>query len=101
MQVTKIIDGGKAVMKLSGRFDFNTHRDFREGFEAILKNADVRSLDLDFSDVDYMDSSALGMLLLLNERAMARNISLSLVGCAGVVKQILDIANFGKLFTIR
>jgi anti-anti-sigma factor len=45
-----------------------------------------------------MDSSALGMLLLIRERATANNQRVSLSGCKGTVKQILDVANFGRLF---
>ena len=39
-----------------------------------------------------------GMLLLVRERATANNQQVSLSGCKGTVKQILDIANFGRLF---
>jgi len=67
----------------------------------VLKTPNVQSLDIDLSHVDYLDSSALGMLLLLKERAAAKNIALALVGCTGTVKQILEIANFSKLFTMR
>jgi len=100
MQVTQRISDGKATITLSGRFDFNAHRDFRDGYEAVLNASGVQSLDIDLSGVDYLDSSALGMLLLLKERVSARNIKLVLTGCKGTVKQILEIANFNKLFTI-
>lgn len=101
MQVTQKINDSNAALILTGRFDFNAHRDFREGYEAVLKTANVQTLDIDLTRVDYLDSSALGMLLLLKERAGAKNITLSLVGCTGTVKQILEIANFSKLFTMR
>ena len=101
MQVTQKINDNNATLILTGRFDFNAHRDFREGYEAVLKTANVHTLDIDLTRVDYLDSSALGMLLLLKERAGAKNIELALVGCTGTVKQILEIANFSKLFTMR
>ncbi len=101
MQVSQKVNADKSVLSLSGRFDFNSHRDFREGYEAILKTSGIRSMDIDLTGVDYLDSSALGMLLLLKERATAQNVDVSLVGCNGTVKQILDIANFGKLFTMK
>lgn len=101
MQVTQKISENSATLVLAGRFDFNAHRDFRDGYETVLKSPNVRTLDIDLTNVDYLDSSALGMLLLLKERAGTRNISLSLVGCQGTVKQILEIANFNKLFSLR
>ena len=57
-------ENGKAIIKLSGRFDFNSHREFRGSYESALDNAQLRELVIDLSGVDYLDSSALGMLLL-------------------------------------
>jgi anti-anti-sigma factor len=51
--------------------------------------------------VDYLDSSGLGMLLMLREKAQAANKTVSLRNCRGAVRQVLDIANFAKLFTIK
>jgi len=100
MQVSQHITDGTATLSLSGRFDFNAHRDFRDAYEALMNTSGIQALDIDLGGVDYLDSSALGMLLLVKERAAARNIRLQLSGCKGAVRQILDIANFGKLFTI-
>jgi anti-anti-sigma factor len=51
--------------------------------------------------VEYLDSSALGMLLILKERAGATNKRVAITNCRGAVKQVLDIANFGKLFPMK
>ncbi|MCX7627581.1 MAG: STAS domain-containing protein [Methylophilaceae bacterium] len=100
MQISQKIDGSRITLSLTGRFDFNTHREFRDAYEAAIKTSGIKELEIDLASVDYLDSSALGMLLMLKERAGARNIQLFLTGCKGAVKQILDIANFGKLFNI-
>jgi anti-anti-sigma factor len=100
MQTTVTKDSGRAVIKLAGRFDFNTHRDFRSAYEALLNDASVRSVTVDFAAVDYLDSSALGMLLMLRDKLGGVNKEVSLSGVSGNVKQVLDIANFGKLFQI-
>ena len=92
---------GKARIALTGRFDFNTHRAFRSACEAPLNATDVREIEIDFSAVDALDSSALGMLLLLREKAERAHKTVALANCRGVVKQVLDIANFAKLFPIR
>jgi anti-anti-sigma factor len=52
------------------------------------------------SKLDYLDSSALGMLMLLNERAKLVNKSISLFNPSGIVSQVLEVANFNRLFTI-
>lgn len=100
MQVSQSIAEGKATLSLTGRFDFNTHREFRTHYESALDSPDIKTLDIDMSGVDYLDSSALGMLLMLRERADARNIKISLSNTTDTVKQILHIANFNKLFAV-
>ena len=51
-------------------------------------------------DVEYVDSSALGMLLMLRERANSAKLGLVLANPRGMVRQALDIAHFEKLFVI-
>jgi len=100
MQASIQNEAGKAVVKLSGRFDFNTHREFRGAYEPLVADTSVRSVVVDFSGVDYLDSSALGMLLMLRDKLGGANKDVALTGVRGNVKQVLDIANFGKLFQI-
>ena len=100
MQASVTKEGGKAVIKLSGRFDFNTHRDFRAAYEGLVGDAAVREVGVDFSGVDYLDSSALGMLLMLRDKAKSSGKTVCLANARGSVRQVLDIANFGKLFPI-
>ena len=92
---------GKVRIRLNGRFDFSAHRIFRDSYAASLNADDVRELEVDLGAVDYLDSSALGMLLMLREKAEAANKIVSLANCRGSVRQVLDIANFGKLFPIK
>lgn len=100
MQVNVTKDGGKVLIQLSGRFDFNTHHEFRGAVEPLATDAGVTEVTIDFSDVDYLDSSALGMLLMLRDRMSSAKKEVTLTGVHGNVKQVLDIANFGKLFRI-
>lgn len=101
MQIATEISAGRAVLKLNGRFDFHSHRDFRTAYESALEQAGVKEIVINFQEVDYLDSSALGMLLLLREKAEAAGKSVSLVNLQGMVKQVLEIANFGKLFSVN
>lgn len=47
-----------------------------------------------------MDSSALGMILLLKEHADKLGGSIEVRGASGIVKKTLEIANFHTLFKI-
>ena len=100
MEVNVASANGRAVLRLRGRFDFNAHREFREAIDSALAQSDVNEIQVDLGAIDYLDSSALGMLLMLRDRCKGANKSVSLANCRGAVKQVLDIANFGRLFEI-
>lgn len=89
-----------AMLRLAGRFDFKAHREFRDAVDSLLGQAGARPLQVDLGEVSYLDSSALGMLLMLRDKAKAANKDVALVGVKGSVRQVLDIANFSKLFAI-
>jgi HptB-dependent secretion and biofilm anti anti-sigma factor len=100
MNANVMAKDGKAVIRLSGRFDFTVHREFREAVNQAMVPPDVREVQVDLGNVAYLDSSALGMLLMLRDKARAANRAVTLSNCRGSVKQVLDIANFSKLFPI-
>lgn len=90
----------RVTLRLSGRFQFDSHRAFRSAYEVFHADAGVKVIVLDFSDVDYLDSSALGMLLLLREKLGAVGKEVELANPRGAVKQVLEVANFARLFRI-
>ena len=87
-------------INMYGRFDFQVHREFKEAYTPLLDNPAVREIEVEMSKVDYLDSSALGMLLLLNERATPANVKVKITNCQPTVKMILEVANFNKLINI-
>ncbi len=101
MEIQSRVDDGRAVVALDGRFDFNAHYDLRKVTDALLDDATVRAITVDLARVDYMDSSALGMLLLLRERCEARGKTVALAGARGNVKLVLEVANFHTLFPMH
>jgi len=93
-----VSDGGNSVLiKIDGRFDFNAHHDFRNVYRNEKSDA---AYTIDMSSADYIDSSALGMLLLLREHAGNESANISISGCNDDIKKIFSISNFEKLFTI-
>jgi anti-anti-sigma factor len=97
MSILASTSGKQHTIKIQGRFDFTAQRDFRDAYEKAASNS---QFILDFSSAEYMDSSALGMLLLLRDYAGAENADVSLNNCPSEIKSILEISNFQKLFKI-
>ena len=100
MKIQSAVLNGKATMRLSGRFQFDSHREFRAAYEPFVSDPAVSGLVLDLSAIDYLDSAALGMLLLLREKLAEQNKVVELTGTQGAARQVLEIANFGRLFSI-
>lgn len=100
MDVSIRAEADKCVIRLGGRFDFNAHREFRDAVDKALVQAGTQQLQIDLGEVSYLDSSALGMLLMVRDKARGLGKTVSLVNTRGSVLQVLEIANFGKLFDI-
>jgi anti-anti-sigma factor len=101
MVINERTDGTTTRLALEGRFDFHSHRDFKTAYEAVMAKPEIQEIVVDFNRVEYLDSSALGMLLLLREKAETSGKKVKLANLAGAVKQVIEIANFGKLFKIE
>ena len=91
-------DGHKLTISIKGRFDFAKHQDFRESYEGL--HPAPESVVVDLKDATYLDSSALGMLLLLRDHAGGDDADIRVVNSSSDVKKILAISNFDKLFDI-
>jgi HptB-dependent secretion and biofilm anti anti-sigma factor len=97
--VTRISSDGKIVtVDISGRFDFSMHQEFRQVYEQ--DPGDTTQYIINLHQTEYMDSSALGMLLLLREHAGGDRANIKIVHCQPEVKKILTIANFQHLFCL-
>ena len=94
MTITSEHQGSVWTVRLSGRFDFSCREDFRAVYSASPAGSTFR---VDMSGVEYVDSAALGMLLLLRDHAGEAS-RVTICGSRGQPEQVLRIANFHKLF---
>ncbi len=99
MAIGTSVSGNELTVQVEGRFDFSAHQEFRDAYE---KTGDgVKNYVIDMSRATYLDSSALGMLLLLRDHAGGDNANVRITKCNQDVKKILTISNFEQLFTIE
>lgn len=90
-----------SVISVPERFDFSFHKSFTEQYSQILENKKGGIITLDFSQVLYLDSAALGMVVLLKKRAKAHGCDVEIANVRGTAMEVLEIANFDKMITIR
>jgi len=88
----------KLIIALDDRFDFSCHDEFRDTYRSL----DLGQLEIivDFARTEYIDSAALGMLLVLRERAGGDSAKIILKSCQPSVRQIMDITRLNKLFKL-
>lgn len=92
-------DKKTVTVSVTGRFDFSLHNAFRKAYKDVEVSGVMYAVDL--KGADYMDSSALGMLLLLKEYAESNSSKVKITGINNDIRDILIIASFDKLFTLE
>jgi len=91
--------GDLLTIGIQGRFDFSSHQAFRTAYEDT--EGKITTYEVDLKEASYLDSSALGMLLLLRDYAGGDNAKISVINCNDDVKKIFAISNFELLFDIQ
>lgn len=101
MAVQTFVEGSTGRVLLTGAYDFSMQADLRAAVDTVNANQNIDQILLDFGGVDYVDSTGLGILLLIKEKASTAHKALTLVNCSNSVKATLDIACFGRIFEIQ
>lgn len=91
-------DGQELTIAIQGRFDFNTHQAFRDAYQCA--GSSPKRYVVDLNGATYLDSSALGMLLLLRDHAGSDKADIRLINCNPDVRKVLSVSNFEQLFSI-
>lgn len=92
-------DSKELVIEIDERFDFSSHQHFRDAY--CSETTQDLTYILDLSRTEYMDSSALGMILLLKDHVQLYAGQLIISKPSDTVRKILEIAQFQRLMTIE
>ncbi|KTF19676.1 MULTISPECIES: STAS domain-containing protein [unclassified Pseudoalteromonas] len=91
-------DGKALTIQIKGKFDFNLVQSFRQAYAQIDNGTNKVIVDL--RETDYMDSSALGMLLNMKKTLEDKVTVFEITNCQPQLKKILQISRFDKKFDI-
>ncbi|MBF0285061.1 MAG: STAS domain-containing protein [Magnetococcales bacterium] len=92
---------GKTVISIKGRFNFEMHSQFRTAYQSETAGDNRKTkFVIDLTGAEYIDSSALGMLLLLREEAGGNEADIEIINARPEIRKILETANFQRLFKI-
>ncbi len=87
----------KLTIHVNDQFNFNIYGQFRDSYRE-LSTDDVKQIEINLNNTSYIDSAALGMLLLLDEHF--NSAPMSITHCSETVFNLLKVANFDRKFTV-
>lgn len=101
MSTSLQISGEVSRIIPAGIFDFSMQDDFRRIIDETISNKKIKHIIVDMTEVTFIDSSAIRLLLFLNKKAAAGGKSLTVTNCRSGIREIFSIGGFDTILTIR
>ena len=98
LNILKTIEDATAVVTLSGRLDTNTAPELETSLAEILP--EIQELTLDFSELDYISSAGLRVLLSA-QKQMNKRCAMKLTGVNDTIMEIFEVTGFSEILTIE
>lgn len=100
MQFAQNQTSGGLVVALSGSFTFKDHHSFRAVMDALAASGSSTRV-LDLSQVEFLNSAALGMLLIAEDEATHANCKLKLRNPSRQITRLFELSAMDTVFQIE
>ncbi|MDK9724332.1 MAG: STAS domain-containing protein [Sterolibacteriaceae bacterium MAG5] len=91
--------GGMGRLMLPARFDIMSTAEYRISFARFVKDAATNRLEVDFAQLEYIDSLGIGTLLSWDSTCRKSGKSLVLKACPPTTLKLFRLAGVDGLFT--
>ena len=98
MTINNQFENSTLTMMIEGRIDTQTAPDLLKAVEDSIGN--VSDLVLDFTNVSYISSAGLRLLVSLQKKAAASGKTMVIRNPNAVVKEVFRVSGFNKTFTV-
>ena len=98
LNINKTVENNTASVSLEGRLDTVTAPELEKALMELIP--DLTELKLDFTDLDYISSAGLRVLLAA-QKAMNKQGSMTLTHVNEAVMEILEVTGFTDILTIQ
>ena len=99
MDITQRAVKGATVLDLKGDLTYSTRAVFKTAIEQV-KNSSCRHLIVNMEQVRFVDSSGLGLLVLVSQTFKLQQAQISLLKPQSYVREIMSLANIPKMIPI-
>lgn len=100
MIYTKEQKGDTLHFNIKGKFVFSDHIEFKHIIQE-MDREDVHNIRLNLGGVEFIDSAALGLLLMAKDKSDKLSKQVILENPAGQVAKMFSISKFDDIFTIE
>lgn len=100
MQIKSSQDGARSTLSLSGRLDTNSSRQLEEAIGAAFEQV-FQELVLDMSDLEYISSAGLRVLLGALKRCRSAHAGMKVVNACEAVLEVFEITGFSSFLVIE
>lgn len=97
LDVNMWTDGGRAVLEVSGEVDAYSAPRLRWALSELSADVPLR-LAVVMTEVEFIDSSGIGVLVGVAKRAAAARGRVALVGCSGHIGSMLTMMGLHRVF---
>ncbi len=97
--ISKGIDN--TIVKVEGRVDTTTAKDFETEVQTVLQDAECTNVIVDCAGLSYVSSSGLRVFLVLQKGMNAKKGKLVLKNMNAPIKEVFKITGFASIFTIE
>ncbi len=91
---------GAMILIPSGRIDGQNALDFQASIDKAIGESN-QPVILELSDLNYISSAGLRVILLLAKTLSSRSIHFSICAIAPAVKEVFEISGFGNIIDIK
>ncbi len=100
MSVRLILKGTELTAVLSGEIDHHSAREIREAIDEAASKVKPKQLSLDFSAVQFMDSSGVGLIMGRCKLAQLWGGRVRIVNMTPKIEKIVSLAGLNQLCTV-
>lgn len=98
MNITKMLDENRLIIKLNGRLDTTTAPELDEMLKKDLEG--VTDLTLDFNDLVYISSAGLRVIL-STQKIMKPQGNMTIINVNDLIMEVFEATGFDNILTIK
>ena len=99
MEINKTTDGDTTILSLSGRLDTMTAPQLQEALAEVMPMAAIT--ELDFTEIDYVSSAGLRVLLLGEKGAKASGKKMKLKNVSRDIMEVFEMTGFASILSVE